>query len=62
MADFGWRSTAAGFCTHLLQDPGIVILDEALIAWTRHRAPDRKAVDRMIAGRTSLVIAHRLKP
>ena len=50
------------FVRIFLQDPGIVILDEAssrLDPATEHLI--EKAVDRMIAGRTSLVIAHRLK-
>lgn len=50
------------FSRIFLKDPGIVVLDEAssrLDPATEHLI--EKAVDRLIAGRTALVIAHRLK-
>jgi len=50
------------FARIFLKDPGIVILDEAssrLDPATEHLI--EKAVDRLTAGRTALVIAHRLK-
>jgi len=50
------------FTRVFLKDPGVVVLDEAssrLDPATEHLI--EKAVDRLIAGRTALVIAHRLK-
>lgn len=50
------------FARIFLKDPGLVILDEAssrLDPATEHLI--EKAVDRLIAGRTALVIAHRVK-
>jgi len=46
----------------MLKDPGVVVLDEAssrLDPATEHRL--EQAVDRLLARRTGLVIAHRLR-
>lgn len=45
----------------VLKDPSILVLDEATSALdTRSEALVREALDRLMAGRTTLVIAHRL--